>query len=241
MATTKKPASSAGADDTTTPIVHMYVLLDRSGSMASMADDVIGGFNRMLADQQADGADARMTLVQFDSEDPQEVLANAVPIVEMVPLDASTFVPRGGTPLLDATARLITAAAARQSTLTSVGHAAEEIVFVSITDGHENSSCEQSLRAVRGMVDDRTEAGWTFVFLGAALDVYGEAGGLGLSVGNTQAFAPTADGSRMAFDSLSQSTANMRGKVRRAERFDKDDFFEGEKPAEEHRRRSSGR
>ena len=56
---------------TASPIVHLYVLLDRSGSMASMADDVIGGFNRLLADQQADGADARFTLVQFDSEDPQ--------------------------------------------------------------------------------------------------------------------------------------------------------------------------
>ena len=222
-----------------TPTVHLYVLLDRSGSMTSMADDVIGGFNRLLADQQADGADARMTLVQFDSEDPQEVLADAVPMAEMLPLDNTTFVPRGGTPLLDATARLLATATARAATLASVDQT-EEVMIVSITDGHENQSREQSLQSVRSLIDDRTEAGWTFVFLGAAIDVYGEAGGLGVSGGNTQSFAASPVGTRMAFDSLSRSTASMRGKVRRGEQLLKDDFFEGEKPAEEHRRQSGG-
>ncbi len=66
--------------------VHLYVLLDRSGSMSAMAEQVVGGFNRLLADQQADGADARVTLVQFDSADPHEVLADALPIAEVVPL-----------------------------------------------------------------------------------------------------------------------------------------------------------
>src|SRR4051812_31279763 len=55
--------------------LHIYFLLDRSGSMQSMATDVIGGFNAFLASQQADGPDALLTLVQFDSEDPHEVLA----------------------------------------------------------------------------------------------------------------------------------------------------------------------
>lgn len=63
--------------DDAAPIVHLYVLLDRSGSMASIADDVIGGFNQLLAEQQADGADALITLVQFDSQDPHEVIADA--------------------------------------------------------------------------------------------------------------------------------------------------------------------
>ncbi len=52
-----------------TPRSHLYVLLDRSGSMESMRADVIGGFNNLLAEQQADGPDARLTLVQFDSQD----------------------------------------------------------------------------------------------------------------------------------------------------------------------------
>src|SRR5690606_34951540 len=81
---------------------HFYVLLDRSGSMASMVDDVIGGFNQLIADQQADGPDARITLVQFDSQDPQEVLIDARRVSVSRPLSRATFVPRGGTPLLDA-------------------------------------------------------------------------------------------------------------------------------------------
>ena len=94
---------------------------------------------------------------------------------------------------------------------------------------------------MKHLVEERTAAGWTFVFLGAALDVYGEAGGLGVAVGNTQMFEASADGAALAFDSLSQGTRNMRGKVRRAERVDKADFFEEGKPAESHRRRTTGR
>ena len=67
------------------PRPHFYVLLDRSGSMESMRADVIGGFNNLLAEQQADGADARLTLVQFDSQDPQELLADAVRIDRVRP------------------------------------------------------------------------------------------------------------------------------------------------------------
>ena len=50
------------------PPVHIYFVLDRSGSMQSIAPDVIGGFNAFLAAQQADGSDALLTLVQFDSQ-----------------------------------------------------------------------------------------------------------------------------------------------------------------------------
>jgi uncharacterized protein YegL len=80
-----------------TPIVHIYVLLDRSGSMSAMVEQVVAGFNRLLSEQQADGQDAHMTLVQFDDEDHREVLFEAVPIAEVLPLTARDFVPRGMT------------------------------------------------------------------------------------------------------------------------------------------------
>ncbi len=231
-ATPDHTSNTSGSD---TPLVHLYVLLDRSGSMASIVDDVIGGFNRLLSDQQADGPDARMTLVQFDTEDPHDVAADAVPVWEMTPLDASTFVPRGGTPLLDATGLLLTRANQRAQQLADAGETAEEIVIVSVTDGHENASRELSLQAVRRMVDERTRDGWTFVFLSAALDVYGEAGGLGYDGRSSQAFAASPAGTAMAFQSVSTSTRNLRGKVRRREQFDNGDFFEGAKPAEDNR------
>ena len=225
--------------DQPTPEVHLYVLLDRSGSMASMADDVIGGFNHLLAEQQADGNDARMTLVQFDGGDPQEVIADAVPIAEMTPLDAATFVPRGNTPLLDATGILLGRAAARVTQRAADGLPAEELVVVSITDGHENASREFTLTAVRQLIDAHTAAGWTFVFLGAALDVYGEAGGLGYDPRAVQSFAADGVGSTAAFASLSRSASAKRDRIRRAVEHDKSDFFV-DKDAEEDRRRRKG-
>ena len=96
---------------------HIYFVLDRSGSMASIANDVIGGFNTYLAQQQADGDDAVMTLVQFDSDDVHEVLADAAPIKTIQPLSSAVFVPRGGTPLYDAMGRVITEAIARETQL----------------------------------------------------------------------------------------------------------------------------
>src|SRR5688500_9013338 len=118
---------------------HIGFVLDRSGSMATIAEDVVGGFNTFLADQQADGNDAVMTLVQFDSQDPFEVLADAVPVAEMVPLTAATFVPRGGTPLFDALSRAITHVTARQATLAELDVPLEDILVVAFTDGQENS------------------------------------------------------------------------------------------------------
>lgn len=233
--TTTTPASQQ-ASGVPAPITHLYVLLDRSGSMASIADDVIGGFNRLLADQQADGSDARITLVQFDGQDPQEVVADAVPITEMSLLDHNTFVPRGTTPLLDATGRILARARQRAKALDAAGEPAERIVVVSITDGHENASRELNLATVRRMIADRKADGWTFVFLSAAEDVYAEAGGLGYDTGSSQAFDASSAGVALAFSALSQATSNMRRANRNAERFDSAEFFAGEKPAEAHRR-----
>lgn len=220
------PRPDAAGDDATAaaPDVHLYVLLDRSGSMAAMVDDVIGGFNGLLTDQRADGTDARMTFVQFDTVDVQHTVADAIPIAEVLPLDRTSFQPRGGTPLLDATGLLLGRAAARAADRKAQGLPAEEIVFVSITDGHENASREYTLATIRQLVDAHTAAGWTFVFLGAGVDVYGEAGAMGYGAGSVQAFAPDGQGSTAAFASLSRSVLDKRAKVRRG-LLEAEDFF----------------
>jgi len=215
------------------PIAHLYVLLDRSGSMQAIADDVIGGFNHLLAEQKADGADARMTLVQFDSQDPEEVIADAVPVLEVVDLDAATFVPRGGTPLLDATGRIIARASAHAAQLAACGSPAEDITIVTVTDGQENQSRELGLDQVRAMISAKQSAGWTFAFLSAGLDAYGEAGRMGLDARSTQAFPASAAGARAAWASTSEAVSRKRDHLRRGEDFDRQDLFEGEKKAED--------
>ena len=76
------------------------IVLDRSGSMAAVADDTIGGFNQFLLDQKRAPGDGVLTLVQFDNE--YEFVHTARPLAEVPPLSPATFVPRGSTALLDA-------------------------------------------------------------------------------------------------------------------------------------------
>ena len=71
---------------------HITVLLDRTGSMASIRDDVIGGFNSFLSEQQAAPEPGTLTLVQFDSQDPYEVLHIFAPLHLVHPLDTSSYV-----------------------------------------------------------------------------------------------------------------------------------------------------
>jgi hypothetical protein len=146
---------------TTSPL-HICFLLDRSGSMHSIANDVVGGFNGFLAAQQADGADALMTLVQFDSQDPHEVLVDAAAIGEVRPLTTATFQPRGGTPLYDAMGRTIADATIRSERLGADDGAREEILFVTFTDGEENQSVEYTRDMVLELIGKREADGWTF-------------------------------------------------------------------------------
>jgi hypothetical protein len=76
--------------------------------------------------------------VQSDSQDRQEVLIDARRISHARPLTHSTFVPRGGTRLLDATGQLIARASVRQQERQVLGKGPEAVTFITITDGEEN-------------------------------------------------------------------------------------------------------
>ena len=203
-------------------------LLDRSGSMEPMADDVVGGFNGFLATQQADGHDAVLTLVQFDSQDSHEVLVAAAPIAEVRPLDAARFPPRGGTPLYAAIGHLIADATIRAEQTAS----AEDVLFVPFTDGQENQSTEYTRQQVFDLITKRQERGWTFAYLGANQDSYAEGGQIGHSAGNVQNFAPDAAGAKAAFASLAPAVSKRRDALRHNRAYDPKDLFEGDKGAE---------
>ena len=219
---------------TITPRLHLYVLLDRSGSMESMRDAVIAGFAELLAEQKlsvavSGGPEPRLTLVQFDSEDPAEVVLDAVRLRHARPLDSETFVPRGGTPLLDATASLIGRADRRVDRRHREGRRPEAIVVVTITDGHENASRRARLADVIATVDARKAQGWTFAYLGATLDAYAA---IGYDARSVQQFAPTPDGARSAFASTSRAVAARRAQLEAGAPVDAGDFFWGIKDAE---------
>ena len=116
----------------------------------------------------------------------------------------------------------------------------EDVVFVSITDGHENQSREFTLDRIRQLVTEKQAQGWTFVFLSAALDVYGEANAMGVHAGSAQAFRANAVGTAIAFTALNDKMTALRSKKRQGLDTAADPFFGDDKPAEDHRNGKTG-
>jgi hypothetical protein len=201
--------------------------------MAPIANDVIGGFNTFIDEQIRNGADARMTIVQFDSQDPQDVTIWGAPLPEITHLDSQSFVPRGGTPLLDATGLLIGRTMVDQAARIAAGLQAEDIIFVTITDGEENQSREFNLAQIRELVEKRTKEGWAFIYLSAGIDAYADAAQMGIHSGDTQQWKRDGKNARLAFSSTSDAVSNMREKKRRMESTARGTAFETGKHAEE--------
>jgi hypothetical protein len=219
---------------------HITVILDRSGSMESIRDDIVGGFNAFLREQQSAGSAggagtegvATLTLVQFDSEDPYEVI-HSFKLVQAVPsLSAKTYVPRSSTPLLDALGRGINDLDATLARMAETNRPAH-IIFVVITDGMENASREFTRAQVARLIAEKQEvAGWQFVFLSADLAAVAEAESMGMRPTQSMAFDKTARGSANAFSAVSANVSRMRrGEVQNAE------FSDDERDAQESERR----
>lgn len=211
---------------TTTNPLHIYFLLDRSGSMESIRADVIGGFNTFLAEQKAVGGDEPIfTFVQFDTQDPQETIYSAEPLSNVADLDVNTFIPRGGTPLYDAMGAIIMNAKIRAETRADLGAPTEDIVMVTFTDGGENQSVSYDKTKIFDLVKDLEAKGWTFVYLGANQDSYGEAGAIGYAAGSTQNYLADALGTQTAYHSLSSNMTNLRSVRSKGGSVDNTAFF----------------
>jgi hypothetical protein len=228
-ATTAPIPSPTNTTATIVP-VDVSVLLDRSGSMQGLEGDVVGGINGFLGDQRNGEGGCTVTLAQFDSEDPYEVLASALPIDQVVDLTVDQYRPRGATPLLDAIGALLDDAERRLGEGPANGTV--DPVVVVFTDGLENASRRVTREELFARIGRLRDAGWTFVFLGANQDSYLEAGRLGFAVANTQNFRGDSHGMRTASNEFSQGLTSMRSKVSHQRLMHKVDYFDGQKDAE---------
>lgn len=200
-----------------TDLSHITVILDRTGSMQDIRDDVIGGFNAFLAEQQSASATATFTLVQFDSQDPYEVLHSVKSIREVTPLTAEQYVPRASTPLYDAMGRGILDLESQVAKLPEVNRPAR-IIFVVVTDGAENASQEFDRAAITKLVDAKKAAGWDFVFLSADMDAFHDAGAVGIDYSARLAFQKSKRGNDAAWAAASSKIrARMMGAVDQVE------------------------
>ena len=187
---------------------HIHILLDRTGSMEIIRDDTIGGFNTFLEEQKALPGKATLSLVQFDSQDPYEVVHNFKDIQDVPELTRETFVPRAYTPLLDAIGRSINDVA---SALAKKTEKPEKVVVVIITDGQENASMEFRKDQIEKMVMEKQNTDkWQFVFLSADLASIGDAMALGFNAASTMAYDQDKDGVKSMYSSVSNSVASYR-------------------------------
>lgn len=184
------------------------IVLDRSGSMSSVATDTIGGFNRFLDDQKKTPGTASLTLHQFNHE--YETRIPTSDIQKAPELTTETFVPRGNTALLDAIGRSIVDTGSRLEK-TPEDQRPERVVFVIITDGQENASREYNPAKVHEMITHQQDKyQWQFVFLGANQDAIKAATNLGMRAGNAMTYAANRIGTQNAFAATSANLRSMR-------------------------------
>jgi hypothetical protein len=178
--------------------------------MQTIRDDTIGGFNSFLEEQKKTDDGDRLTLVQFDTH--YEVVHDNIALSEVQPLDDKTFVPRGGTALLDAIGRTINATGARLAALDEKDRP-EKVIFVIITDGEENQSREFSHKQAMEMIGHQTEKyQWQFMYIGANQDAIGVGRALGIAAGSSMSYAASNIGTQNTWKGLSRSvTSRKRG------------------------------
>lgn len=153
--------------------------------------------------------------MQFDAQDPHEVIHRFSLIEPVPPLTRETYVPRAATPLLDALGRGIIDLQQSITTLKEANRPAK-VVFAVITDGRENSSREFRKEQVERMIRERMDKdSWQFVYLSADLASFDDARDLGFARDSSLAFAKDAGGTSDVWASLSARTSDYRSGARR--------------------------
>ena len=210
-------------------MTHISIILDRTGSMEDIREDTIGGFNTFLKEQQALPDEATLSLIQFDSQNPYEVIHHFEKIKDVPKLTPQTYVPRASTPLLDAIGRGINDLESALDKMRLTKRPAN-VVMVIITDGQENSSREFSKNQIVKMIKAKQEKGWQFVYLSADLGSINDAKEYGMHAHATMAFAKSHVGTRKMWSSSSKALARLRTKKSKSIFFDKEDRADEPKP-----------
>lgn len=175
------------------------VVLDRSGSMASVRTDTIGGFNTFVSAQRGEPGRCLLSLVQFDDEYEPLYTGTDIQAVPLLSLD--TFVPRGMTALLDAIGRTIIATGKRLKALPEAQRP-DKVIFVIQTDGQENASREFTQPKIAEMIaHQKAKYQWDFVFLGANQDAIQAGAAMNIPRGSTMTYASNSVGTQSAFRS----------------------------------------
>lgn len=172
-------------------LTEIIFLLDRSGSMAGLESDTIGGFNTLVEKQCKLEGKTMLTAALFD--DKYELIWNGVD-ASKVKLTGEEYYVRGTTALLDAVGKTILDVGRRLSQ-TDKEKGTGNVLFVITTDGMENASREFSVQKIKEMISHQEEKyGWEFIFIGANIDAVKEAGNVGINMESAYNFEASSVG-----------------------------------------------
>ena len=189
-------------------LTEIVFILDRSGSMAGLEADTIGGFNAMIRKQKEEPGEAFVSTVLFDNE--TEVIHDRFDLRKIEPLTRHQYYVRGCTALLDAVGGAIHHIGnvhkyAREE------DRPEKTLFVITTDGMENASRKYSYDRVKTMIRRQQEKyGWEFIFLGANIDAAKEAARFGISEDRAANYHADSTGTAVIYEAMSDVVRSVR-------------------------------
>ena len=189
-------------------LTELVFILDRSGSMAGLEDDTIGGFNAMLEKQKQEEGEVIVSTVLFDNE--TDVIHDRVNSTDIAPLTRKEYYVRGCTALLDAVGGAIHHIGnvhkyAREE------DRPEKTLFIITTDGMENASRRYTYDKVKTMIRRQQDKyGWEFLFLGANIDAAREAGRFGISEDRAANYHADSVGTGVIYESVNDAISQVR-------------------------------
>lgn len=188
-------------------LTEIIFIIDRSGSMAGLEDDTIGGFNSFVERQKQEEGEAYITTILFD--DKIEVLHNRENIHLIDKLSRKEYYVRGCTALLDAVGFSLNKTVETVNKLPEQ-YKPEKVMFVITTDGYENASKEFDYHKIKNMITYHKEHNWEFLFLGANIDVELEAGKLGINPSRAVKYYNDESGIEASYKSISAFASKLR-------------------------------
>ena len=189
-------------------LTELVFILDRSGSMAGLEDDTIGGFNAMIEKQKAEPGEAIVSTVLFDNR--SEVIHDRIDLGKVPSLTRKEYYVRGCTALLDAVGGAIRHIGnvhkyAREE------DRPERTLFVITTDGMENASRQYDYSRVKAMIErQREKYGWEFLFLGANIDAAKEAARFGIKADNAVNYHADSEGTAVIYEGVCEAVCSFR-------------------------------
>lgn len=189
-------------------VTELVFILDRSGSMAGLESDVVGGFNATLQRQKEEEGSLLVSTVLFDNR--SFVLHDRVAGEKIPPMTEKDFQVGGCTALLDAVGGAIRHVGnihkyARPEDVP------ERTVFVITTDGMENASRKYSYEKLKTMIERQKEKfGWEFIFLGANIDAAKEAARFGIDEDRAVNYNADREGTAVIYEAVSEAVCSVR-------------------------------